>query len=746
MMQEAGQAAYNLEASLQAANREFANVGGQQQWNQAIERLSQQMQVYSRTELQGAVSRTVDMTKRLGLSADQMERLIALTGDLSAGKTSLEGGIERVTAALRGEAEASEYLGLTLNETYVKGWYEAHGAMQGAWKDLSDMEKAQVRYNVFLEQAIPMQGRAAASTKTFAGALAYARKEINDAVTKNSDVASAMGELAKAIKENAAGIGHIVSVIITWAARATELVVTHRELVGQLVKITAGLYGFVKITQVFGVLRNIVLGLSAAFTVFTGQGFIVWAGSVVRAINAVKFSALGVKAALGAAAGVLLAWDVGQWAGEWLNQFDVVKRAGIAMTAGIHKGLLRVKEAWAWITGGDVEAVKREIEQVDATYAEMFAEVGQKARESGEAIKKAHQDGAAAARGAADTTKQVTGEALEAMKKQYQAYASEVKRLQDDINGRSRSLAAELREMGRTGMDSYSAWKDRKKEAEEYAAAAKRAATEAAAAMEAGDEVTGKEKFAEALQYADDAKQAYKDLSTEVKQGDQVVVSQADALKTAMDGVRRSGELGIDIIKQQQAAAKKVMSELTKKGGLADLTDGMDAAEKTWLENWQKMQSAAEKNVDAVEQRIVKMVKKDRTVYINVVERQKRALGGLIGAARLARGGKLPGFGGGDRIPTLLEAGEYVIRKEAVSRFGAGLFDALNRLRLPDLSALLPIPAPVVAAGGGRSVNINLSLGGDSFPMQTDEHTAKKLERWYSLRSSNRVSRAAFRG
>lgn len=192
MLQDAGQAAYNLEASLKAASREFGNVGGQRQWEQTIDRLSGKLRVYSKTDLQLAVSRTVDMTKRLGLSAEQMERVIELTGDLSAGKTTLEGGIERVTAALRGEAEASEYLGLTLNETYVKSWYEAKGAMQGAWKDLTDLEKAQIRYNVFLEQAIPMQGRAAASTKTFAGALAYARKEINDAVTENKDVASAL--------------------------------------------------------------------------------------------------------------------------------------------------------------------------------------------------------------------------------------------------------------------------------------------------------------------------------------------------------------------------------------------------------------------------------------------------------------------------------------------------------------------------------------------------------------------------
>jgi hypothetical protein len=54
---------------------------------------------------------------------------------------------------------------------------------------------------------------------------------------------------------------------------------------------------------------------------------------------------------------------------------------------------------------------------------------------------------------------------------------------------------------------------------------------------------------------------------------------------------------------------------------------------------------------------------------------------------RFARGGKLPGFGGGDRIPALLEAGEFVVRKEAVSRFGSGIFHMLNNLRLPKFAA-----------------------------------------------------------
>jgi tape measure domain-containing protein len=47
------------------------------------------------------------------------------------------------------------------------------------------------------------------------------------------------------------------------------------------------------------------------------------------------------------------------------------------------------------------------------------------------------------------------------------------------------------------------------------------------------------------------------------------------------------------------------------------------------------------------------------------------------------RQGRLSGYGGGDRIKALLEAGEFVVRKEAVSHYGAGLFAQLNAIALP---------------------------------------------------------------
>jgi hypothetical protein len=88
---------------------------------------------------------------------------------------------------------------------------------------------------------------------------------------------------------------------------------------------------------------------------------------------------------------------------------------------------------------------------------------------------------------------------------------------------------------------------------------------------------------------------------------------------------------------------------------------------------------------------------------------------------QFARGGWLSGWGGGDRIRALLEPGEFVIRKEAVRRYGAGLFDLLNRMRL-DLPQILTAGLPAVPqrayAGGGEVLEVRFAAGGKVYPVR----------------------------
>lgn len=91
------------------------------------------------------------------------------------------------------------------------------------------------------------------------------------------------------------------------------------------------------------------------------------------------------------------------------------------------------------------------------------------------------------------------------------------------------------------------------------------------------------------------------------------------------------------------------------------------------------------------------------TIYVRQVE--KNALGGLIGdpsIPRFAEGGlafrrragHIPGWGTEDDVPSLLMKGEYVVRKDAVKKYGVGFLHALNGMRLA------PTVVPKFATGG----------------------------------------------
>lgn len=371
------------------------------------------------------------------------------------------------------------------------------------------------------------------------------------------------------------------------------------------------------------------------------------------------------------------------------------------------------------------------------------------------------------------------GEALREMADAYKRYADEIKSIQDDIAGRQQSLAAELREMARGGMTDADAWADQKREAEEYMAAARRAAEEAKDLAEAGDDAASAAKWQEAVKAADDAKTAYKALNKEIKDGDQVIVSQAEALETAMQGVQEAGELGVELLKRQQEEIHRLMRDLERDSGMAGLADHLDDAALKMLKSWEEMNNVAETAINQIRvgftdlgdeaeelgeklgddmeefaregvaaaakvEKAIDRAARDRHTTIHI--REGRRLGGIIGGdpARFARGGKLPGYGGGDRIPALLESGEFIIRKEAVKKFGAHVFTAMNNLRLPelpDLSALLPsLPRPVAAAPGASMV-LELKLpGGDSVTATVSGDDAERLARF-----NRRVSNTRFR-
>lgn len=121
---------------------------------------------YSSIDIQYAFRKIHDSLERYGLGIKKQENLIKRAMDVAASRgLELRETIDRIESAMRGEAEASEYLGLTLSETYMKTTAFG-GALSDVWEKLTEGEKARVRYLEFLEQSDKYTGKATEATET----------------------------------------------------------------------------------------------------------------------------------------------------------------------------------------------------------------------------------------------------------------------------------------------------------------------------------------------------------------------------------------------------------------------------------------------------------------------------------------------------------------------------------------------------------------------------------------------------
>ena len=580
-------------------------------------------------------------------------------------------------------------------------------------------------------------------------------------------------------------------------AEATlNFAVNHGEAI---VKVTGGLVALSALSRTCALLSGIWKGLNAAMMFTTGLQLIPYLSQLRANLDMAKIATLGLSGALGAAAGSSLALFAGVDIGERIykatekaegelrqlqHEVDITAAkfrqfAGFTpetreslfaksekelesyrsklegafkyQSAVVQSLYISSRETNFW--GSQTEGAKKAEVELAAARVQLGA-LETAMSDYRQAAVQAHARAATSAQSSASTMKQATGEALDAMKKKYQEYANQIRNLQEQISGRERSLAAELRELSRTGMTDVSAWQDRKKEADQYAQAAKDAFATARAAASTGDTIAAGQLFKDALQYADDAKQAYKSLNTEVKSGDQVVISQREALQAAMDGVKAAGQSGIDILKEQQKLAREAMNTLVKDSGFANLEKGMDGAEQKWLENWRKMQDFATEQIETVRRRIDAMVD-DRHVTVWVTEKVQRSTGGKM--YHLSRGARLPGFGGGDKIDASLEAGEMVINKYATRAIGDRASYAWNNQQwgvvLEELVKKLGLNinnrigyslggiAGTVPGSPSETINLNLTLPGSNLavPMKIGREQARKLtkevEKMHRMRS-----------
>ena len=757
VLQDAEKAAFNLSTSVRAANREFDNIGSVAEWEATIGRLSDRLKIYADTDLKNAVSRTVDMTKRLGLEKDQMEELIARAGDLGAGKVELEGAIERVSAAMRGEAESAEYLGLTLNENYIKAWHEANNATKTAWKDLTDVQKAQVRYQVFLEQTSEMQGRAAESAKTFSGAIALVQKEIVNAVSSNKDVTATMNDLAASLRENSAQIGDIVALIVSLAAKTIEFAVKWKEVIAVVI-------GTAVAVSALGKLVAILSGVNAAFAVLTGTAIIPWFIKLLSAILAATATAGAAQAVFFTLFGTIVLFSsvaVVKAVKAFLEMRDAQRQAAEAAAAA-QKTIDDTKAKYesfkdvklpgdmTALARDDLEKFREKLYAARAYYNVLKIELEEKAKQrnffgfltddavaAGEQLKEVdkrlidvradiskieNQDGFERPK------KEImaTSEQLEAFRKTAKAayksaeddakkYADKISDLNKQIADRDLSLTDKIRDLRRSQMTEQQAAADLRLQAVEKEKAAQDALNKFVA--------TGSERQLElARKFAADAESAWASYAGQGKAATEDAITGLQRVNDLMD---KADKIQIDSFSKLKADAESAMAAI-------------DKAIKNLNANAKINVPVELKNLEKVKKTINDLIR-DETKKITIEIQEKRAAGGRVG---MAAGGRFPGNSKIDSIPVLARPGEGFVRNEALSvwdrMFGRGFFEGVNapwsKAGQAIISAMtgnlnLGRPAPpkpsLAYATGGRVALpdardmgvVNFSLGGRKYPL-----------------------------
>lgn len=702
-LRQSEQSMYGLEASVRAANREFGvGIGTMDGWQQRLQQLGAELKIYSNSELRNAASRTIDMTKRLGLSVEQMQKVIEIAGNLGAGKTDLEGSVERITAALRGEAESAEFLGLTLGESYVSAQYAAANATGLAWKELTDLEKAQVRFNVLLQQSEGVTGRAAGSITTMNGALAFMKATIDNALESNDDLKDSIKDMSKEIAE-----------------AAPEIVSLSKSLTGllaSLVKIMDALPGGTGAAVTVGLITSTLFGTAAK--VF--PGLVATLGLVPAQIGAI----VGSYVLLENQIAKLAQHQEGtpQWlidADTKINGYLSFLNSGNAadVQAGLAQGKARQEQEKAML----LEQVAAQKAAVDAmTESERIA-----ARVRGDIDKELVE----LKRTNWDEILKKTKEALKEAESEEKKYSEQVKSLQEARAQANMTTQEKVRAMLRTQMSDYDAYKDKLREADESMQKAK-------SAMSAGDG-----SLAET--WAKKAQGQFADLNTEIKDGERVVLSAAQANAAAVNGVIEAGKLLEQGLLAQEKAAEgqRVIAEETKKQAIADIEE-IEAAQariKT-LETELTVKDLASDKLQEIQKELAKI--KDKTVTIRTVHIDEYFTSGRAGGGRIpgyAFGGRLPGYSRTDNLLGMIRGGGLIglaggedVTNALSSRviYGAApwLMPALNQVRTTaDLTKLLAkIKNMQGLASGGRvseSYRFTFAHGGQESTITTQDRS-----------------------
>jgi hypothetical protein len=211
----AGQAFVSQEQQIRGLERAYGEAArGLDQFADRI----QQSTVYSDDAARQALLTASTVTRQYGIATDQVDDLVQRSADLaSVFGFGLAESTSRVTSAIRGEAEAAEALGIAMSDSALQ-LEAAKRGLTGWNTTMTEAEKAQVRFQVLMEQTAYATGAAGEAADTAAGdarqwvnTLQDATQALGEGLGPLGEYTAVLGDMALALPLVGAGLGKLAS-------------------------------------------------------------------------------------------------------------------------------------------------------------------------------------------------------------------------------------------------------------------------------------------------------------------------------------------------------------------------------------------------------------------------------------------------------------------------------------------------------------------------------------------------------
>ncbi len=173
------------------------------------------------------------------------------------------------------------------------------------------------------------------------------------------------------------------------------------------------------------------------------------------------------------------------------------------------------------------------------------------------------------------------------------------------------------------------------------------------------------------------------------------------------------------IVEQQKAAVSQAESALQKIQSQINLIESISFS-------FDETKSLAE--AQRVMNQIKSLIEKQPIVVPVMLKPVNGIEAGSVDVPGFASGGHIrgPGTSRSDSILARLSDGEYVLRADAVKKYGIDFLNQINAGRLQGFANGGVVRAP---SGGSSGTPVNLNVGGKQYPMNANPETADRLRR-----------------